>query len=157
MTSGKLMLYTKYMLSEVLASWIPLLVIFCVAFGLALNLLAPQSPNSNDSSMVSFWSGNSGSSPGTINMAVDGPLFAPWWGVIDMFYTPESLADLWQHKDTNILTPLFVWSYLILAVILFVSTCFALMCAFDAWSCFRPLTLCSLSSIVFSANARVIF
>ena len=44
-----------------------------------------------------------------------------------MFYTPDDLAKLWEHEDTSVFTPVFVWCYLILAVILFVSCLSALL------------------------------
>ena len=57
----------------------------------------------------SYWS---------FSFSADGAFFAPFWGMFDMWYSPDNFSDL---RHSSMFTPLVVWCYLLVNLILFVN------------------------------------
>ena len=110
------------MLKNMLATWLPPMFLVTTAFGVGLNLLAPDAPQlSNPSTAMA--STDAASSDFTLNFAVDGTFWAPFWGIFDMYYDPHDIAAM---ESAAVLTPVFTWFYLLVALVLFVNLLIAM-------------------------------
>ena len=112
--SGVLILCASRMLKNMLITWLPPMFLVTTAFGVGLNLLAPDAPQLS----IPSTSVATASSDFTLNLAVDGTFWAPFWGIFDMYYDPHDIAAM---ESSAILTPVFTWFYLLVALVLFVN------------------------------------
>jgi hypothetical protein len=117
------------------SSYLPLLLLVCLASGLSLNILAHDLPVTDG--LVKVVQQLFNVDELSINFAVDGPFFAPFWGIYDvrvlrcepeiwathacacvrqMHYSPDDLATL---PNESFATPVFVWVYLMLLLVIF--------------------------------------
>ena len=54
----------------------------------------------------------------SFSFTADGAFFAPFWAIFDMWFTPAEIMEL---EGSSLLTPLFVWCYLLINLVLFVN------------------------------------
>lgn len=99
----------------------PVILATC-SCGLSLNLLARRPPRAQpywlhlyDSEQV--WAHFQ------LDLEVDGTFFAPFWGLFDLYYSPDDLAE---REDASLVTPIFLWFYLLIALVLFVNLLIAM-------------------------------
>ena len=120
--SGVLMLCAQAMCAEMVTTWLPPMLLVTCSFGLGLNILAPDYLESRETNTWSMfhWSV---SREFTLNLAVDGTFFAPFWGIFDMWYSPDALVNM--HHG-SLITPIFTWFYLLVSLVLFVNILIAM-------------------------------
>jgi hypothetical protein len=58
-----------------------------------------------------------------LDLEVDGTFWAPFWSIFDMWYTPDDVARM---DNSSLLTPLFVWIYLTITLVLVVNLLIAM-------------------------------
>ena len=135
---GTLFLCAVRMFHDNLLYWMPLMLLSATAWGLALTCLTPglssvQETLDNpwnrlwrllaDSSDTSELGVSNSTHPWSVSFTTDGAFFAPFWGMFDMWYTPAELVKL---EESAMLTPLFVWCYLLVNLVLFVNLLIAM-------------------------------
>ena len=109
--TGVLMITSVEMFSKMLA-WLPLVFFLSLGSAVAMNVLAPNYALEH--------------SPGALHLPLDdfigdfsagGPFFSPFWAIYG-YVEPGALA---QGRGTAFITPLFMWGYLLVSLVLFVN------------------------------------
>ena len=135
--SGVLLLCASRMLQKMGQTWLPPMMLVTCAFGFGLNILAPEEYTLYDLGEVRAGADYMGYASGhrwswlswldssrfNLNLAVDGTFFAPFWGIFDLHYSPGDLAAM---ESASIMTPFFVWIFLLVSLVLFVNLLIAM-------------------------------
>ena len=119
--SGIILLCGWRMLEKMLYEWFPPMLLTTTSFGLGLNLLA-ASPHPEQRPRSQLFK-DLASLNVTLDLEVEGSFWAPLWSIFDMWYTPEDLA---QMHNASVITPVFVWLYLTITLVLVVNLLIAM-------------------------------
>ena len=120
--SGIIIICVYRMLGDLVQWGGPMLLVTC-SFGLSFNLLAQKADRDGGLTawaFLDYWGtqDNRFWRDFQLDLQIEGPFWAPFWGVFDLYYAPEDIVRL---QDAAVLTPVFVWVYLLIALVLFVN------------------------------------
>ena len=96
--------------------WMPLVLVWSIGFGFAFNILAPSLRLEGSPGPLHL------SPDSSLDVSAGGPFFTPFWAVFG-FYEPAMLADA---PGSAFLTPFFLWTYLLFALVLLVNLLIAM-------------------------------
>lgn len=99
-----------------LAHWLPLMITVTIGAALGFNILAPNyhlDPAPGPFNPIPSLS---------LDLATGGPFMATFWALFG-FYDPPSLA---MGQRTTMMAPIFMWLYLMIAVVLFINLLIAM-------------------------------
>ena len=99
-----------------MSNWLPLMLSVTLGAALGFNILAPNyhlDPAPGPFHPIAFL---------TLDLSVGGPFMATFWALF-RFFDPPSLA---LSQESTMLAPVFMWVYLLIAVVLFINLLIAM-------------------------------